>query len=203
MKIQYKKLVAVVVIFLVVFLAAVFSFYTLGNIKKEQNAQLLQAESGHAEAQKRLNSADKDLRLYRKYEDRYQKFEKMGLFNKEDRADLTENIVKAGKKIGVFDLTMQLTPQVTMDDYTSNENYLSDAQWRRSEQKISFSALHEIDALNFFKALDWDKRLQQFETCEFASKDIVLSPRAKNITVSCNLNWSTLYLLPKEDRNAP
>lgn len=206
MKIKYKKLLPITFILFVILLIAGVSFYFLNEKKSQQYRDLLTAEQNHLEAQERLNNADKDLRLYKQYEGRYQKFEAMGFFNKEERANLTENIVEAGKKTGVFDLKMELAPQAIMYDdleYAVDETYLSDAQWRRSEQKISFSALHEIDALKFFQSLDWDKRLQQFERCTFSSQRIVLSPSAKNVEVLCQLNWSTLYLLPKEDKHAP
>lgn len=206
MKILYKKLLWVVLALLVMFVLVVVAFYILNKAQAEQKAQLLIVEKDYLQAQARLESAGKDLRLYQKYADRYEKFEKMGLFNQEDRANLAENLVKAGKSSGVFDLKVQLMPQSIMQnnaEYSSNEKYLSDAQWRRSQQKISFAALHERDALSFFKSLGWDARLQQFEQCEFNSQKIALSPNAKNIAVSCSLNWSTLYLLSKEDKNAP
>lgn len=206
MKIKYKKLVPVIFSLFVILLIAGVSFYFFNEKKSQQHNDLLTAEQNYLEAQARLDNADKDLRLYQQYEGRYQKFEAMGLFNKEERANLTENIVEAGKNTGVFDLKMELTPQIIMYEdleYAVDETYLSDAQWRRSEQKISFSALHEIDALKFFQSLDWDTRLQQFERCTFSSQRVVLSPSAKNVAVSCQLNWSTLYLFPKEDKHAP
>lgn len=206
MKIQYKKLVWPIAALIIVFMLAVVAFYVLNKKQSEQATQLRAAEQTHLQAQARLESADKDLRLYKKYEARYEKFEKMGLFNQEDRANLTENILKAGKKAGVFNLKMQLTPQSIMpshSEHSSNEKYLSDAQWRRTQQKISFTALHEIEALTFFKSLGWNARLQQFEQCEFNSQKITLAPNAQNIAVSCDLNWSTLYLLSKENQDAP
>lgn len=207
MKINYKNLSVVILSLLCVLIMGVLSVWYIGNKRDEQNERLMQAEQDNIDARERLSSADKDLRLYQEYAERYQKFEAMGLFNQEDRAGMTENLVQASKKIGVFDLEMQLSAQNELDTQPNSSDsdvpYFSDAQWRRSHQNISFFALHEMDALKFFKALDWDKRLQQFERCEISSTRISMSPSAKNIKVSCSLNWSTLYLLPKEKSNAP
>lgn len=178
------------------------SVYYFKNKKDKQNAQLELAEKENQDAKKRLDSADKDLRLYQAYEDRYHKFEAMGLLNKEDRADFTEDIVKSGRDVGIFDLKIQMSPQSEWEeanDDASDQTFLSGAQWRRSEQEISFSALHEKDALDFFKALNWNGRLNQFEVCQISSKNITFEPTARNINIECRLNWSTLYMMPKEE----
>jgi len=125
-----------------------------------------------------------------------------GVIGSEQRLNWIEVLQNTGARIKLPALSYSISSQ---KDYTPPYPLtLGSYKIYKSEMTLEMQLLHEGDLFSLLNALNNDARGEyNLTSCGFdkGNKDIVESPNAPNIRVSCELEWYTIKLASGKEIN--
>ncbi len=180
------------------FAAAAFGsviFYTSNLYVESAKNEMLKARSESNDARRRLSAAIDDRENMSIYSDEYGALGQLNIIGDDKRLDWIEDMENLRQQNLVLDFSYQISPQ---KNYTPKPPISAgNFEIHYSEMKLHFALLHEVQLLNFFRAMSNDIRgWYQLDSCSIQRKtgatDGNKLSRPPQLSAECSGGWITL-----------